>query len=1387
MQLLKRLIKHALRIVALVFGGALFVGVAIFLIAGFTAAGGNFVARQVAAVLSTPDRRITIENAGPLLGGELRVGAIALADTEGRYAEIRDLAMDWSPLDLLGGRLTASRFAAASVRIDRPPVTTAVPAETDGSGFSLPVELDIGAIDLPRVELGAALATRDMLLSVTGAGQAVSERIAAQIAIKRADAPEAGVTADLVYAPADNRLRLTGELNEPQGGMVAGLLKLPGAPALRIGVDGDGQLNDWKGTVTADVGGQPTLAVEATHRLAAGLRSITARGGGRFDALLPPTVRSLFDGETLIDLAASIDRNGAVTIETGNVATAALDLAASGRYDPKGNNDLKARLVAKTGPLPISWKSGENTTSAAIESLSLAISGPARSAALDLKARLATLAHPQGELSGVNVAVASNTFDLSTRTGPLAATIAVAGGALANPELDRIVKAPLTVKAPLSIASDSLAFDGATIESPTIGGTASGRYGLETKALETTFELFAVPAVLPDSLAAKFEGMIGLSGKLDYALPRQIALSNLKITTGLGDVTGSANLAADDTLVADLKGHIVKLEALAANISGSADFALTATGPLDALAAKLFLRSENAVAAGRKLEDLSVEIAGTADRTAPKGTLRMSGKLDGQPIEGTAELVAEGGRSAIPALTIAVGTNRIEGALAFSPAFLPSGKLTFDLPEVGLLAALAGQTAAGDLKGDILLTESDGRLSADVKASGSALTRDTLSVIEPKIGLSISDLARFSAEGTITASAVSVGNNRVEALKLGFTREGSNTAFSLDGRYDGAPLVARGRLEQDAGAMRIALDQLSAAPRRIPLKLAKPAAVRVANGKVDVETATITAGSGTVDIKGGAGETLDLVATLRNLPASLASAVAPSIAPEGAISGDITIKGTPAAPVVTYNLDWANAAAAPTRSAGLEAFSITAKGDFRDGRLSLDGRASGQSGLALSGGGTLALSGDRPIAMKFSGNLPFAALNGLLGRQGFVLEGKANADVTLSGGLGKPQITGTVRTAGARLIDVRRNLAIEELTATVTLEGNRASVTGLAGKLASGGRISGGGTIDILSPGMPADIAITLDKAVYVDGTMVASTADGQLTLKGPLLSAPVLAGTVNLSKTAITIPERLPTSLSELDIKHRNAPGKVQTQMARITKTERHGSQSTIGLDLTVSSPTQIFVRGRGIDAELGGTVSVTGNAQSPNVAGAFQLRRGRLSVLTKRMQFTSGTITFGGGLIPILDMEATTTSGSATITITISGFANDPTVSFSSSPALPQDEILAQLIFGQSMSRLSALQIAQLADAAAQLAGGRSTSLFEALRSTLGVDDLDISTDETGQAKVSAGKYLNDRTYIELQQGGTGQTKAVINLDIGRGVKLKGEAGAEGAGGGIFYEKEY
>jgi len=322
-------------------------------------------------------------------------------------------------------------------------------------------------------------------------------------------------------------------------------------------------------------------------------------------------------------------------------------------------------------------------------------------------------------------------------------------------------------------------------------------------------------------------------------------------------------------------------------------------------------------------------------------------------------------------------------------------------------------------------------------------------------------------------------------------------------------------------------------------------------------------------------------------------------------------------------------------------------------------------------------------------------------------------------------------------------------------------------------------------------LSIKLADARYTDGRIVTTNLGGDVAVKGPLASQPQLSGAINLAKTVITIPERLPGSIAALGVKHRNATAAVREQSAAIQPPSASGSSgSGLTLDLTINAPQQIYVRGRGLDAELGGSIKLTGALSSPRAVGLFTLRRGRLSVLAKRLDFTRGTLGFSGSLIPTLDFAADSKASDATVTVTVSGLATNPKFSFTSSPALPEDEVLARLVFGRSMSKLSALQIAQLADAAAQLAGaGGSTSLLNTLRGKIGVDDLDVTTDDQGNTAVSAGKYLNDRTYVTIQKGDkAGSGKATIDLDVGRGVKLRGEVNESGGGkGGIFYEREY
>ena len=202
-------------------------------------------------------------------------------------------------------------------------------------------------------------------------------------------------------------------------------------------------------------------------------------------------------------------------------------------------------------------------------------------------------------------------------------------------------------------------------------------------------------------------------------------------------------------------------------------------------------------------------------------------------------------------------------------------------------------------------------------------------------------------------------------------------------------------------------------------------------------------------------------------------------------------------------------------------------------------------------------------------------------------------------------MTGTISTSGARLVDVRRNLAITDLAANVSLDGKQANIPELSGRLASGGSLDVTGTVGIApGSGFPADLAIRLDNATYVDGSLFTANVDGDLTLKGSLTATPVLGGKVTIQKAAITIPEKLPASLSEINIKHKNAPAKVRQMQADIRKDTASGGGAKggggIAFDLTVSAPGKLFVRGRGIDAELGGDLTIRGTAAAAGASPA-------------------------------------------------------------------------------------------------------------------------------------------------------------------------------------------
>jgi translocation and assembly module TamB len=140
------------------------------------------------------------------------------------------------------------------------------------------------------------------------------------------------------------------------------------------------------------------------------------------------------------------------------------------------------------------------------------------------------------------------------------------------------------------------------------------------------------------------------------------------------------------------------------------------------------------------------------------------------------------------------------------------------------------------------------------------------------------------------------------------------------------------------------------------------------------------------------------------------------------------------------------------------------------------------------------------------------------------------------------------------------------------------------------------------------------------------------------------------------------------------------------------------------------------------------------------------------------------------------------------IEGPATDPKVTFTSSPQLPEEEVLAQLLFGQTLQDLSVLQALQLANAVATLAGKGGEGVVGRLRDVFGLDNLDVKTDAAGGASVTAGKYITESIYTEVTVDQAGQSQINLNLDVTDSLILRGRASSDGTAGlGVVLEKDY
>ena len=570
------------------------------------------------------------------------------------------------------------------------------------------------------------------------------------------------------------------------------------------------------------------------------------------------------------------------------------------------------------------------------------------------------------------------------------------------------------------------------------------------------------------------------------------------------------------------------------------------------------------------------------------------------------------------------------------------------------------------------------------------------------------------------------------------------------------------------------------------------------SGRLNVD-ATVAATGLAAKVNGsvplGAGD-LDLAIDLQSFPLALVDRFAGNRGLRGTVSGTGTATGPLTDPTVKFDLQGAALTADMLAANAIPPLSLTAAGSYQGAALQLDAaHVTGAGGLDLDGSGRIPFTGSG-LDASVSGTVPLAVANPLIAERAAQASGQVQVSASARGSLANPQLSGNVSLQGGTVVDPQTNVRLENITVDAGLEGNTARLNSFRAEVATGGAITAQGAVSLAS-GFPADLTARIEDVRYTDGVFVSTRVSGDLSMQGPLVGAGgMLSGQIELGRTEISVAEGLGSNAQAAidQVTHVGTPPSVQATLERArveaSKAREPGTGGPgIGLDVRISAPNQIFVRGRGLDVELGGNLRVRGTTTDIQPVGRFEMRRGRLLVLGQRIEFDEGSLQLIGNLDPLIHFVARTQSEDVTAIVTVDGRVSAPEITFSSEPQLPQDEVLARVLFNTATQDLSPFQLAQLAAAAAELAGGGGgPGILSQIRGATGLDDLDIITEESGATAVRAGKYVSENVYLDVQTDSEGVAQAQVNYDINDSITARGSVGSDGNTTiGLFFERDY
>lgn len=406
---------------------------------------------------------------------------------------------------------------------------------------------------------------------------------------------------------------------------------------------------------------------------------------------------------------------------------------------------------------------------------------------------------------------------------------------------------------------------------------------------------------------------------------------------------------------------------------------------------------------------------------------------------------------------------------------------------------------------------------------------------------------------------------------------------------------------------------------------------------------------------------------------------------------------------------------------------------------SLEAQAELMGGLDARGG--IQLLPDTPfedapltarVRLDMADLTPFGPLLPGIGDTGGTLVG----DVTLSGRVGDPELSGSIELDGRMQIQA---LALELDPVTLSLNAKAGQAATLRGRFHAGS--------EVLE--LDAEADWDMDSGFEVSGRLLgdalplAALPDLDLTLSPDLRfalddSSISLNGSVTIPEARARIsalPQGGGDTLSKDVVIHRPAG------------TEAAPRRRDLYLNLSVILGDDVHLSAAGLESRLTGRLQLLESPGAPMTAqGRLETREGSFKAYGQDLELRTGRLNFDGPLDnPAVNVLAVRRVESAEVGVQVGGFLNALETRLYASPARDEVDTLTMLITGKMPGEANSAELANVSDAALNFGIGRAVPVVGKLVNRLGIDELAVDSplDEEAGAVV-VGTQLTDDIYV-------------------------------------------